>query len=546
MDMPHEQDSFPRKALLGWSLFLVVCLTVLDIPKLGTPPVLSGDSLDYLIPIHNLVAGLGYISFGEPHIIAPPLLGMVAYLFHVLGAPFLWSGIVAGFVGYLALPVVILLLAPRVMGKTAALTAALVLPLHPQLINYSTLPLSEPWAVLCLTLQFLALLRTWPSDASWREHALLGISTGLGYLNRPELLLTGAGALGLVFIKHAMTSYQCRRISPMFAPLTGILILFVIMAPYVVFLSQTMGSFSLTGKGRTTLITIEQRHSRTSPEINSLNKGKSLIDYLETISSDRLNKRLEVGFWRERHYMFDGSIAMVVCTLLLGAYFFAIRPRFRAPSTSPPTPSGLSVALMTLWFLTPLAVYPFFLVVDRYIIPYVAVFKLALCFALGRLVLQAPPQLRHVSWSVPLLALFCTLAMDARAIHAAIYPPTWIPYHDFVKAGAWLAQHKTTLPLDRICVPHRPNQLMFLAHEMKFDSPKSVEVNWNVDPDGLPTSLQQSGCQVVVLTKSTLHYIKPLKPIFLNPTQYQHLGLELIHLAPEHEFVIFRWTPPSQ
>jgi 4-amino-4-deoxy-L-arabinose transferase-like glycosyltransferase len=228
------------KALLGWTLvafllrfFLLVRFDHVISPdgvyyvELGRSLIagnLSEGLSIYWPPLYPLLIGLSSLVFGDPE----------------FGGRFVSA--VAG--GLLVVPACLL---TRIWyGRRVALICAGVVALHPVLVYYSTVLLTEATYTLLFTCGVLA---GWAalSGGRGRAYLLTGATFGACYLLRPE----AAGFILLLLIPTLGAKLFDRHLSLKTSARNALLLCagFLLLAlPYLLYLRQNTGAWTLSGK----------------------------------------------------------------------------------------------------------------------------------------------------------------------------------------------------------------------------------------------------------------------------------------------------------
>jgi 4-amino-4-deoxy-L-arabinose transferase-like glycosyltransferase len=222
---------------------------------------LDGDGIWNLTLGHNLVSRNlrdGLSAYWPP--VYPLLCGISSLFFHDLEFAGRFVSIVAG--SLLVIPVYFLAL--RLYSHKVALLAALLVVFYDQLIAASTRLMTEPTYVLLLSTAVawgLSALLTGKA----RVFGLTGLALGTCYLVKPEAL----GYMGLMvlltlssglFIQKAKTRAVLRNSMFLFAGFT------LLAAPYVAYVHQRTGAWSISEKLSSNLATSEFDWRRLTPD----------------------------------------------------------------------------------------------------------------------------------------------------------------------------------------------------------------------------------------------------------------------------------------
>lgn len=194
----------------------------------GFQPHVTVDGTEYIVVAESLLAGRPQPSIfppGYPLLIALPLaLGIERVNAAVL------VSLVAG--ALLAWPV--WSLARSFLGRLPAFVAALVVALHPELMRFSALSMSESTYLLAL---FGAL--AWAARGQART---AGIALGVAFAIRPEALVPAGALLAVAAGRAARDPAQRAR-------LAGLVLGFALVAlPTTMYFRATLGTWTLTPK----------------------------------------------------------------------------------------------------------------------------------------------------------------------------------------------------------------------------------------------------------------------------------------------------------
>ena len=228
------------RAVLGWML-LAFLLRLLLLSCLDH--VISPDGVQYVSMGRNLVAGNlrdGLSTYW------PPLYPLLIGLFSLVLRDAEFAG---RFVSVLAGTLLVLpthRLARRWYGRRVAVICAAILAVHPLLIYYSTVLLTEATYTLLFTCGVLA---GWSAITGGKVRAqlLAGATFGACYLLKPE----AAGFVLLLLAAMAGATFLHRRLSAKTSLRNALLICVGFLAvalPYLFYLRQASGAWMLTGK----------------------------------------------------------------------------------------------------------------------------------------------------------------------------------------------------------------------------------------------------------------------------------------------------------
>ncbi|MEI2690430.1 MAG: glycosyltransferase family 39 protein [Anaerolineae bacterium] len=271
---------------IDWALLAIVLASLaVRTAFISLPRMARWDEASYLTIARNLLAGHGYSELlGMPDVHQPPMVSLLAAAGLALHLPLDRAAAIpaqALLGGLMVLP--LYALGRAVYDRRAGLLAALLGALYPALAVSPLYwgSLTEPPYMLFVLTGLYAAYR-WGVGAggwgvgsgewgvgsgelgmgsggwgvgSWGWAALMGVAFGLGYLSRPELLLfffVALGYLGLVWLFSGPPRLpRLGRLAA--AGAVAVAVLALTMLPYVLFLHQATGHWTLSGKAGTSM-----------------------------------------------------------------------------------------------------------------------------------------------------------------------------------------------------------------------------------------------------------------------------------------------------
>ncbi len=234
----------------------IVCGLVLTIYTLLTAAAVSFDAARYLeLAAEFYHEGPG----GALDWYAGPAVPVVVGTLYGLTGELELTGRLIGIAAASGIVLVTWLLLARTVGRDAAHLGAALLATHPAIIRHApSAEIDLPYlAVLSLALYWLFLAceqnrRLWPALAA-------GIAFGTAYLIRPEGLLVALAACGYAWIRRR-GGFPLHRT----APLLTVIVAVLMAAPYLVWLHETLGRWTLSGKDRT--LSLKYLPDKKNPE----------------------------------------------------------------------------------------------------------------------------------------------------------------------------------------------------------------------------------------------------------------------------------------
>ncbi len=228
------------RAVLGWTLAAFVLRLILT---LRVEHVISPDGVEYVTLGRNLVAGnfgAGMSTYFPP--LYPLLVGLSSLVFPDAEFAGRFVSVVAG--SLLVVPTYELI--RRWYGSRVALVGAALVALHPVLVYYSTVVLTEATYTLLFTCGVLA---GWAAldGGSARAHALAGAAFGACYLLKPEAAAFVLLLVVLVLCRKLFDRAHTLRLTARNAVVlvAGFVLL---AAPYLIYLRQRTGGWTFSGK----------------------------------------------------------------------------------------------------------------------------------------------------------------------------------------------------------------------------------------------------------------------------------------------------------
>lgn len=334
--------------------------------------VLSGDEIHYAESLHwfmkgRILEGLSdYWSFFYPFFAVP---------FGLLSGNAEWGlralSVISG--ALCVIPGV--LLAGRLWGRRAALFTGVFIALHPTLIVYSTVVMTESLYTLLLIFTILLIIR-YMQVGGWWSLAVLGVLLGLAYLTRQEaqfvlvlillLLAIGKGSEGLKALPGARIG-RAIMVAVVFT---------VTVLPYHFMIHEKTGHWTSGSKASVNL---------SSPHI--WDEGLDRERYVYSLNEQGTERRIEEAgrqraaaiLWRQRsaiasQYLIKLSRGIALVPFLLSTPFLLLL-----------VPLGLfgrewrergAELVLLLVGILPFLLYAFFRIEIRYLVPFLPIYLL--------------------------------------------------------------------------------------------------------------------------------------------------------------------------
>ena len=553
-------------AILGGILALAAAMAV---PLVLKNPNLGSDSLRCLLPLHNLMAGQGYSISGQTQITYPPGFGILAYLVFLLCRDIELSGMLVNLASYLLLPPLLYACAKQAFGRRAGLLAAFLGAVGPYYLKYSWVNFTDlPFAVLLLLSFYLCLRLLEAGPAPWRG-ALLGLCLGFAYLVRPEgfqiagLCVAGLGLLGLLAWRGHPWAPPAwpRHPRVLLAPLAMALAFLLLAAPYVFFLHEHTGRWTISTKFRQTLIvygegvvdgfdTAVKERREASPLLNE-DVPLSMLDYIRQ-QGGKFPLRVALNLREEARLLAKMGYQALAPALLLG---LLAALRRRAPwAGARLTPRGVRLAGAFLVFTSPLAGLLIFYITDRFLLGY-TLFSLMLLAALNVRLLEMLLPPRRQALGLALVGLAGCLSVSGLGqallpgLPRVLRPPLALSEALAERhanagvraAGLWLARREMSKGDFVVAGVKKLETFIFYA---KGQDPEArLEVATITSSQSLEEAARvvtQGRADFLLLDQHYVRDYPAMLRLWQDPGLAPGLGLSLWHADPAGRFMLFR------
>lgn len=385
----------PRRVFL-LSILSATGFAMALILMMKNPPMSSGDSIGYLIPIHNWFEGRGYTLGGALQTVFPPGLGLLSYPIYLVLGDVEYSGGLLSVICFSLLIPVSYGLAKDLFGEKTAWLSAFLITFNPCLLEYSFQCLTEIPFALFLLLGFLIYTKIAFSRITPFRSIALSLTLAILYLLRPEGLLIAVSSITSLFlIDFADRGQPSSRPSVwkrLRYPVLSIVLFAVLVSPYLLFLKTATGEWTFSGKlymnfevGNQLLDGWDSRPKHLdSPYTNQGSGLQRLYNYVR-FQGERFGWRILRNAVAESFFLVTLTIhALIPLGLLWLVYpFVADRRLFHLQNQ---TGRLRKLMLIYLIFLSPLFVYPFFFVVPRFLLPYSLLMILVMSYMIVQLV----------------------------------------------------------------------------------------------------------------------------------------------------------------
>lgn len=572
MNPARPQPGPGRDALLLAGLMALAA--ALALPLFLRNPNLGSDSLRCLLPMHNFMAGQGYTISGQAHVTYPPGFGILAYLVFLLARDIELSGMIVNLASYLLLPPLVYLCARQAFGRAAGLLAAGFTAMGPHYLKYSWVNFTDlPFAVFLL-FSFYLCLRLMEDGPRPGRGLLLGLALGYAYLVRPEgfqiaaLTMAGLGMLGLLAWRgHAWAPPSWPR-SPrvLLTPLWVGLAFLLLAGPYLLFLHQHTGRWTISTKFRQTLIiygegvvdgfdnrAMERREA--SPLLHE-EVPFSMLDYIRQ-QGWKFPRRVARNLLDEGRLLVGMTSQALLPALALGLWAWVRRKRGRPEGLAADTrltPRGARLAGAMLVFVSPLAGLLIFYINDRFLLGY-SLFGLMLLAGLCAWLVERllPPGRRWLGLLLAALAGLLWVSGLAQNLWPGL-PQRLRPHPALSEvlaerhanagvraAGLWLASQEQGRGRFVVAGVKKLETFIFYAKGQDPDARlPMVSLSVFQGLEEVAAVLREGRADFLLLDQHYVLNYPALLRLWQDPGLADGLGLVLWHADPEGRFMLFR------
>lgn len=551
---------------------MVILAAALALPLFLHNPNLGSDSLRCLLPVHNFMAGQGYTMHGAPHVTYPPGFGILAYLVFLLTRDIELSGMIVNLASFALLPPLLYACTRQVFGRPAGLLAAFFATIGPYYLKYSWVNFTDlPFAVFLLASFYLCLRQVETGPRPGRG-LLLGLCLGYAYLVRPEgfqiagLAMAGLGLLGLLAWQgHAWAPPAWPRAPRvLLTPLWVGLAFLLLAGPYLLFLHEHTGRWTISTKFRQTLIvygegvvegfdTRAMERREASPLLNE-DVPFSMLDYIRS-QGWKFPQRVARNLLDEARLLLKMAYQALLPALALGLWAWLRRRRERGNKDGPLiTPRGVRLAGAALIFMSPLAGLLIFYINDRFLLGY-SLFNLMLLAGLGAWLLERllPPGRQLLGLGLVALAGLISVSGLGQALWPGmprlLRPPLALSEvlaerhanAGVRAAGLWLAGQEAGR--GRFVVAGVKKLETFIFHAKGQDPDARlpmVSLSASQTLEEVAAMLREGRADFLMLDTHYVHGYPALLRLWQDPGLAAGLGLKLWHADPGGRFMFFR------
>jgi len=231
----------PRRVLI--LAFVLIIGTGLRIGTLVLHPPLEIDEARYLITAHHLRHGIGYADWRGTEVDILPLHPFLTAAVSGSVDTLEWSGRAVTCIASILVLVALAFFTLRLGGIDLALLATSIAAVHPWLVRSAGRPVPESLYALLVLIALMSARGIMTGGPGPRRWGWSGFWFGLAYLTRPEGFIVAMLFGVLAAVAGSGTGRERARGLVRF---TGIL--FIVSAPYLVWLHGSTGRWTLTGK----------------------------------------------------------------------------------------------------------------------------------------------------------------------------------------------------------------------------------------------------------------------------------------------------------
>jgi len=369
--------TFLRKQEVITVIGLIILAFIIRIYFLKFQQFIGTDAAEYAILGKNLISGNGYVGLsGQVNIVFPPLYPLLVGVSSVFVKNLELSGRLVSVLFGTLLIIPVYFFSKKIYSQKVAVISSLLVAFYWVLIDYSTVVLTEStytFLLICGALVGYTAL----TKQTKALYLLSGIIFGLCYLTRPEGIGYIAVLIFLTLIFNLALShnqFEIKRLRKTLICCVALLIGFlVISSPYLLFLHDQSGKWTLGGKGAINIIIGERTSdpltyekiayglTEDGKEIKlgvQIKQGPNIINYIISHPVE-LAKRYVVNSGKQylTHIPF---IFPPLLILLVGIGLF------RRKWTEERLKKEFCMALFVAY---PLLTYPLFFVNSRFLVP---------------------------------------------------------------------------------------------------------------------------------------------------------------------------------
>lgn len=216
------------------------------------------DATEYAVLGKNLIAGNGYLGIsGKLNMFLPPLYPLLIGISSLFVKNLELSGRLVSLLFGCLLIIPVYLFSKKMYSKKVAVIASILVVIHFSLVIYSTEVLTESTYTFLLTLGILSGYSALTRQKKFL-YLLSGMIFGLCYLTRPEAIGYIAIIILLAFIFKSFVLEDHGKMKEWRKTLVCCIVLFigflVISSPYLLFLHNQTGRWTLGEKGSHTIV----------------------------------------------------------------------------------------------------------------------------------------------------------------------------------------------------------------------------------------------------------------------------------------------------
>jgi len=528
----------------GFAVVWLAASALLFWRALGDPNF-GGDTGGYLLPVVNFVNGFGYVHLpgGELQTHQPPGYGLIALPFYFLTGDLVLAANVVPPLAYAATLIVVYRESRRLLAAPPALLAVLYLAFLPGFMTISRTALTDGPFTFLLIVAFFATIRILGEDRPHRGTGLLlGVTIGLGFLVRPEMLIVGFCSVGFWFGKllwNRRAGHEIGTEVPGF--LLAIFVAAVPIAAYSVFLTQALGHFALTGKAGPNIPWMLGQGMGYVPPSRPDQQGLSaFLRFLLVDNTAIFLANVAKNYWAATNKALV-SLSVPIKILLAMMAVVAILSWRQVLLPHGSIRLRAAITLGSFACICPTFPSSLLFVYDRLLYPYLGIALIVMSWltirylrALGQLMgrdLNAGPIL--------ILAAGLLFTTNFRAYHEFVTVPH--PHHGLREGGLWLYRNGSGVSPSQVAVAGRgtPVYIELLGRKAAVgpESVHRVAASWRLAE--LAGELRARNARYLILAAEPLDGFPHLKDLWEHPMQASSYGLVPLHLDPGRRYQIY-------
>ncbi len=551
------------KVKKNFILFLILSFSFLiNLILFIRNPNFGGDSIQYLIPIHNFINGEGYTFFGTPELLMPPGYGILSFFIYLLiknlnlDPRFLipFSGMIVSSLSYLISIILVFLITNKLFNKKVALIASFLIAFNSSFIGISFITLSESCFILFILLCFYIFINLIHSVNKKKiKFFILGIILGFTYLIRPEAFIIFIFVLILFFIKAIREKKKYKK--------SSILILFIgfaiISGPYIIFLRVNLGYWTISPKTTINLLVGEgvvegndhvRKLKEEFPEYFNLSKTFNIFEYI-IARGDKFLLRIFYNIINESKILIKLTYIIGLFFLFFFTFDYIFQCKIKQHKLFISYRKKKIILLINFFiFISPLFSYVFFFIHTRFILPYsifllilisqgIAKFIGYLCNYIKKLKINRINNFKNIKKCkkvlivlIPFLLYFINIMDVSKLIN---YTHS---NHSLIEAGIYLDEINLNMKNTTISSVGKAEVILFFAGGYKGNWGNYIKLPINLTLDTVSNFLKIRHIDYLILDSNYIKDYPQLNYLWKNPYNCSLFNLTLFH----NKFQIFQ------